>query len=152
MASAKQSFAKQAEAVACEHHELMDRLSQLDSALDSLVCYAEVYADLGGSARVVESGKWLHGWLPQHFVREEETVLAAAARLGPEFAAFAREMKQQHRDFGARLQKFCKVMDDLSTTPDLEHCICELKEQGKALTASMAAHMGAEERKFASIK
>ncbi len=152
MGSAKQSFAAQSASISCEHEQLMGRLSELDSALDSLVCYSEVYADLAGARHVVDTGRWLAGWLPEHFVREEETVLASVARLGPEYAAFTREMKRQHKEIATRLQNFCHVADDLERTSDVEESICELKEQGKKLTSTMAAHMGAEERKLASVK
>lgn len=130
----------------------MQRLQKLDRALDALVCCSEVFADLASSAEVVEQGRWLSGWLPGHFVREEETVLAGVARLGPEFAAFAREMKRQHREMGARADAFCESAARLEHCDDLQQSICDLKDEGKRLTSSIAAHMGAEERTFATIK
>jgi hemerythrin HHE cation binding domain-containing protein len=152
MASANQTFQKHSEAISVEHQELMQRLQQLDSSLDKLVCYAEVYADLASSADVVQTGRWLAGWVPEHFAREEQTVLASVARLGPEFAAFSREMKQQHKEISVRLESFCRVANHLEDAADLEQTICKLKEQGKSLTTFMATHMGAEERKFSTVK
>ncbi len=145
-------LSKASQDVQHEHEQLMQRLRKLDRALDALVCYAEVYADLASSAEVAEEGRWLSGWLPGHFVREEETVLAGVALLGPEFAAFAREMKRQHREIGARAAAFCEAAACLPHCDDLQRSICDLKEEGKRLTGSIAAHMDAEERTFATIK
>src|SRR5512146_1515682 len=92
-----------------DHQELMQRLSELDTALDQLVCYSEVYANLAGAGRVQQTGKWLAGWLPAHFVYEEASWFAAAAKLGPEMAAFTRDLKQQHKDIGTRVQVFCEL-------------------------------------------
>lgn len=39
-----------------EHELLLGQLQELESALDGLVCYAEVYTDLGTAAQVYQSG------------------------------------------------------------------------------------------------
>ncbi|MFB3815324.1 MAG: hemerythrin domain-containing protein [Terriglobales bacterium] len=152
MASAEPAVSKVSEDVQHEHQQLIERLQKLDRALDALVCYSEVYADLGSSAEIVQQGRWLAGWLPGHFVREEETMLAPLARLGPDFAAFAREMKLQHQEIGRGVEAFCRAASRLRRAEDLQQSICDLKDQGKRLTSTMAAHLGAEERKFAAIK
>ncbi len=139
------------EAIVNEHHLLQQRLAGLDAALDALVCYSEVYVNLAGSAQVLSAGRWLSGWLPDHFVREEAGVLSDLARLGPDMATFAAEMARQHREISERLRAFCKVAVELEQTTDLETSICNLKETGKELTRFMAAHMGAEERKLRSL-
>jgi iron-sulfur cluster repair protein YtfE (RIC family) len=150
MASPKMALGKVN--IQSEHQELMQRLSELDTALDELVCYSEVYANLSGAGRVQQTGQWLAGWLPTHFVREEDSPFPAAAKLGPAMAAFTCVMKLQHKEIGTRLQAFCEVADQLETTSDIEQSITALKDQGKELTNFVAAHMGAEERKLAAVQ
>ncbi len=152
MASAKPALAMASDTMQQEHGELMQRLQKLDQALDALVCYSEVYADLSVCADLMREGRWLCGWLPGHFVREEETLLAALARLGPEYAAFVREMKRQHQEIGKGAAAFSAAAGRLEASDDLQQSICDLKEEGKRLTSTMAAHMGAEERKLATVK
>ena len=113
MASASPGIRNQSEAIQHEHQELLQRLADLDSALEALVCYSEVYANLASCADVVKTGRWLSGWLPEHFVREEEGVLKALAKLGPDMAKFAGEMKHQHREIAERVRKFCQIATGL---------------------------------------
>ncbi len=142
----------QSEMIQQEHQELLRRLADLDSALEAIVCYSEVYANLASCADVIKAGRWLSGWLPPHFLREEEGVLKALAKLGPDMAKFAAEMKRQHREIAERVQKFCQVAAGLEQAADLQDSICDLKQAGKELTGFMAAHMGAEERKLRSLE
>ena len=152
MASPRMALEKASTNIQTEHGELMQQISQLDTALDGLICYAEVYADLAAMQRVLQAGSWLDNWLPDHFLREEETLFVAAARLNPEVSGFVREMKHQHTDIGVRLQAFCKLMQQVETTSDIEQSVTALKQEGKQLTNFMAAHMGAEERRFGGLK
>ncbi len=143
---------KSSQNVQHEHQQVLQRLEQLKRALDALVCDSEVYADLGSSAEIAQEGRWLAGWLPGHFEREERTVLAGVARLGPAFKAFAGEMKRQHREIGTRADAFCQAAGHLQQCEDLQQSVCELKEQGMWLARTMVAHIGAEERTLASIR
>lgn len=150
MASPKMALGKVN--IQSEHQELMQRLSELDRALDDLVCNSEVYANLAGAARVQQTGNWLAGWLPAHFVHEEELLFAAAAKLGPQMAAVTANLKQQHKEIGARVQVFCGLANGLETTVDIEESVTALKDQGKELLNFMAAHMGAEEHRLSAVK
>ncbi len=152
MAGTGPAIHDQSEMIQHEHQELLRRLADLDSALEAMVCYSEVYANLASCEDVIKTGRWLSGWLPPHFVREEEGVLKALARLGPDMAKFAAEMKRQHREIGERVQKFCQIATGLEQAADLQDSICGLKQAGKELTTFMAAHMGAEERKLRSLE
>jgi iron-sulfur cluster repair protein YtfE (RIC family) len=134
-----------------DHRELMQQLSELDQALESLICYSEVYADLAGVQRAMDTARWLAGRLPDHFVREEQGIFATIAKLGPDSAAFAQEMRGQHTEIGQRIDSFRKAAESFIDAPDLQQSIGELKDAGKALASLMAAHMGAEERKYALL-
>src|SRR5512146_2639302 len=140
----------QSEQIHHDHELLTERLAALEVALQGLVCYPEVFADLAGSLAVVDAGRWLCAWLPEHFVAEEQT-LADLAKLGPEWLAFAAEMARQHRDICERLHTFCQIAGELEQTPDLEDFVCRLKQTGQDLTRFMVAHMGAEERKLRTL-
>ncbi len=151
MASAK-TYGKSAVELTGEHQEMMRKLAELDAALESLICYSEVYADLAGVQHAQSMAKWLVQQLPEHFQEEERGILAEIARLGPEFAAFSREMKRQHQQIDDRVKAFCQAANTFQDAADLQQCISDLKEAGKSLATFMATHMGAEERKYASLK
>jgi hypothetical protein len=152
MAGANTTFKKASQEMQTEHQELMQKLSELDHALECLICYSEVFADLAGVQQAHTTARWMAGWLPTHFLREEQGILNGMSRLGPEFATFAREMKRQHKEIATRLEGFRKKADGFTSATDLQQSIEELKEEGKALASFVAAHMGAEERKYATLK
>ncbi len=151
MAILTPSFVTESQLVQREHHVLMNELSELQSALDALTCYSEVYANLASTEEIYRCGRHLLQWLPGHFENEETTVLADIAKLSPELGAFAREMKRQHRDLRERLEKFCRAIEEFEDSEDLGGAIDELKERGVEFTRELAAHMGAEERKFTQL-
>ncbi len=142
---------EQSETVENEHKTLQQRLASLDAALDAIECYSEVYVNLRSTTDVLVAGFWLSGWLPEHFLREEQGLLSELAKLGPDMATFSGEMARQHREIADRLRAFCRVAVELEEATDLEASICTLKETGKELTRFMAAHMRAEERKVRSL-
>ncbi len=134
-----------------QHLTLMQQLQELDGALAGLVCYSEVYANLGTAEQVCRCGRELRETVPSHFAHEEQVVLEAVAVLGPQWAAFAREMKGQHLKLQGKLDSFCDVADRLGTSEDLEESINELKQRGEEFAAQMLSHMVAEEKKLNTI-
>jgi hypothetical protein len=148
MGTVTSSFQTETEIVHREHRVLMGELDDLQAALDSLVCYSEVYANLAGTEQVYRCGRHLLEWLPGHFDNEESTVLTDMQRISPELAAFAREMKNQHKSLRGRLELFCRAIEDFEDSEDLGEAIDELKSRGREFARELAAHMGAEERKF----
>ncbi len=134
-----------------EHLTLMQQLQELDGALAGLVCYSEVYANLGPADSVCRCGRELRETVPSHFAHEEQAVLDAVALLGPQWAAFAREMKGQHLQLQGKLDAFCDAADRLRTAEDLEQSICTLKQRGEEFADQMLRHMVAEERKLNTI-
>lgn len=134
-----------------QHLTLMQQLQELDGALAGLVCYSEVYANLGTAEQVCRCGRELRETVPSHFAHEEQVVLDAVALLGTQWAAFAREMKGQHLQLQGKLDAFCEAVDRLGTAEDLESSICELRQRGEDFAGQMLSHMVAEERKLNSI-
>jgi hypothetical protein len=151
MASAKTVTCKSCNQLQLEHREMWRKLSELDAALESLICYSEVFADLAGVQQAQDMARWLAVALPEHFVDEERGVLAQIGRQGAESAAFSREMKRQHKEISARVETFRQAAHTFQEASDLQQSICNLKEAGNALATFITAHIGAEERKFATL-
>lgn len=152
MTDSVRSLRKDSESLQGEHHEVRRRLAELDHALEGLICYSEVYADFAGVQCAKETAAWLASQMPGHFLCEEQGLFAAFSEMGPESAAFARDMLQQHRVIKTRVECFCKAAESFVDAVDLQQSIVELKDAGKALAEIMDTHMGAEERKYAQLR
>ena len=152
MATQDPEVRREAASLHREHEELMGRLDQLDSALEQIVCYSEIFTDLATANQAASSGKWMAEWLPRHYAREETTVLETIARMSPELASFAREMKHQHKELRLRLENFRELISHPHEASDLELAVAELKRQGKDFTRLMRLHMSAEDQKFGSLE
>ena len=152
MASLDPNFHEETADLHREHEQLMAQLDQLDSALEQMVCYTEVLTDLAMANHAAARGKWMAEWLPKHHAHEETTVLEMVAKMSPELAAFAREMKRQHNEMRLRLETFRDHLAHVGERRDLETAVAELKREGKDLTRMMRLHMSAEERKFTGLE
>jgi hypothetical protein len=152
MASLDPNFHEETVNIHQEHEELLARLDQLDGAVEQMVCYAEVFTDLATANQAANQSKWMAEWLPRHYEREETTVLETIAKMSPELASFAREMKRQHNEIRLRLESFRERIAHLTGSADLERAVNELKKDGKDFTRMMRLHMAAEEKKFASVE
>ncbi len=152
MAGLDPKFHKETLSIHQEHEELVAQLDQMDAALEQMACYAEVFTDLATANQAISRGRWMAEWLPRHYEHEETTVLETIARMSPELASFAREMKRQHNEMRVRLENFRDRIEHLSQTGDLENAVNQLKKDGKDLTRMMRLHMAAEEKKFASVE
>ena len=145
------AFRSESELIHHEHQALSSELAALEFALDSLICYSEVFTNLAATERVYRCGRHLARTLPEHFENEEATVLAEIAGVSPELGDFAEEMKRQHRELRQKLTGFCLLIDQVENSNDIEQTVFEVKERGLELARSLAAHMDAEERKFSSL-
>jgi DUF438 domain-containing protein len=135
-----------------EHEVLLAQLDQLDAALEQIDCYAEIFTDLVTANHAMSRGKWMAEWLPRHYAHEETTVLETIAKMSPELASFAREMKRQHSEMRVRLESLRDRLTHLSETSDLVGAVHQMRKEGKDLTRMMRLHMAAEEKKFASVE
>ncbi len=152
MASLDPSFHRQTANIHREHEELIAQLDTLDAALEQIVCYAEIFSDLATANQAISSGQWMAEWLPRHHAEEETTVLETMAKMGPELASFAREMKRQHTEMRIRLEAFRDHVARLGENRDLEAAVSELKREGKDLTRMIRLHMAAEEKKLNGLE
>ena len=148
MAALAPSFWTESKTVHNEHQALMEDLNELDYALDGLECYSEVFASFATADKVLELGNRVAQLLPTHFVHEEETVLTGVAKISPDLAEFAGEMRGQHEHLRAQLAEFCRALEHLRAWDDPSESVCEVKEQGKAFTAEMRHHIALEEQRL----
>lgn len=152
MASLDPNFHEAAVSIQQEHEDLIAHLDRLDAALEQIVCYSEVFSDLATANQATGNGKWIAEWLPKHYAHEETTVLQAFARMGPELASFAREMRRQHGEIRVRLENLRDHLAHLNENRDLEAAVAELKQEGRDLSRLMRLHMAAEDKKFSSVE
>ena len=152
MASLDPKFHEETLSIHQEHEELVAQLDQMDAALEQIVCYSEIFTDLATANQALSRGKWMAEWLPRHYEHEETTVLATIAKMSPELASFAREMKRQHNEMRVRLESFRDRMEHLSEASDLEDAVNQIKKDGTNLTRMMRLHMAVEEKKFAGLE
>jgi hypothetical protein len=151
MAEITAAFRSDTQLIHHEHQALSSELAALEFALDSLICYSEVFTNLACTERVYRCGRHLARTLPEHFENEEATVLAPLAGLSPELARFAEDMKRQHAQLRQQLTGFCLLIDQVENSRDIEQTVSELKERGLEFARALAAHMAAEERQFSSV-
>jgi len=135
-----------------EHEELLAQLDRLEGALEQIVCYSEIFTDLATATEATSSGQWIAEWLPKHYAHEETTLLQTIARMSPELASFAREMKRQHAEMRLRLENLRDHIAHLGENRELEAAVAELKQEGRDFTRMVRLHMAAEENKFAAIE
>jgi hypothetical protein len=152
MANLDPNFHEESVCIRREHEELLAQLDRLESALEQIVCYSEIFTDLATANRATSSGKWIAEWLPKHYAHEETTVLQTIARMSPELASFAREMKRQHTEMRIRLENLRDHIAHLGENRDLEAAVAELKQEGRDFTRLVRLHMAAEENKFAGVE
>lgn len=145
------AFRSDSQLIHHEHQALSSELAALEFALDSLICYSEAFTHLAATERVYRCGRHLARTLPVHFENEEATVLAEIASLSPELNEFSAEMKRQHQELRQQLTRFCLLIDQVEGSSDIERTVSEVKDHGLQFARALAAHMDAEERKFASI-
>ncbi len=141
----------ESKAIHDEHLSLIGDLAQLDGGLRRLECYSEVFANLAGAEQVKYYGRRLASQLPEHFRREEETVLATVSKVSPELAGFAQQMRHEHEELRARLAAFSSALEQLEAAQDLYEAICQLHERGKALTQQLGRHVALEEQELSGF-
>jgi hypothetical protein len=148
MAALAPSFWTESKAVHNEHQALMEDLNELDYALDGLECYSEVFANFATAGQVLACGNRVAKLLPEHFGHEEVTLLAGVAKISPDLAEFAGEMRVHHDYLRVQLADFCQALKHLRAGDDPGEALYEVKERGKAFTAEMRSHVALEEQRL----
>ena len=89
--------------------------------------------------------------LPDHFKREEQTVLPAASRVSPELAEICGELKGEHAELVKRVSAFRAALEMFETSDDLEQVIWQLKGAGRELTSYLRRHVAKEEDELSAF-
>jgi hypothetical protein len=148
MAALAPSFWTESKTIHNEHQALMEDLNELDFALDGLECYSEVFANFATASQVLACGGRVAKLLPEHFGHEEKTLLAGVAKISPDLAEFAGEMRVQHVHLRARLADFCQALEHFRAGDDPAESLYEVKERGKTFTCEMRSHVELEEQRL----
>ena len=126
MATLTAEFRAETERIHKEHLALEGVLTELDVALDRLICYAEVFTDLAGADEVRRCGRILARVLPEHCHREEAILLDRVADVSPQLRVFSQEMRQEHAAILARLAHLTTTLNEFDRTEDLSEAIWHL--------------------------
>ena len=151
MATLTPAFHTESQQIHGDHTLLIRELRALDLALDRLENHSEVFGNLATAKEVQFLGKALASELPDHFRREERTILTTVSKVSPQLAEFAREMERQHEGLRARLNTFCVALEELEAANDLDGAIADLKKTGKVLTCELGRHIALEEEELAGF-
>ncbi len=151
MATLTPAFRADSERIHKEHQILGHILTRLESALDHLVCYSEVYANLATADDVRRYGRQLAEQFPGHCRREEAALLDPIAEVSPELGEFCKQMRNEHQDLLVRLATFSSALDAFDKAEDLYEAVCRLKDVGKELTGDLRRHVETEERELSGF-
>ena len=147
-----QQIATEAALVHDDHLHLLDSPYELDSAVNSLECYSEVFANLAGLNRAQHVARTLASEIPHHFAVEESGLLASVAELSPDLETFARAMALEHRRLDGQLSHLLTQLEQLSYNSDLEWAVDTVKEGCDQFVRHMITHMQAEEKRVAAVQ
>ena len=145
MASFAPGFRSVSNQVHCDHERLIDDLSELGDALDDLSGCSEIFAYRAAAERVSRCGQRLSQILPEHFLREETSLLDTIAKVSPELAEFAREMRSQHVALRSRLGEFCTAVQKLEHAGDYGDAVSSVNDSGRSLITEVREHVVLEE-------
>jgi hemerythrin-like domain-containing protein len=145
------AFRAESERIHNEHQFIGHVLSKLDSALDHLVCYSEVYANLASAEDVRLYGRQLAEQFPGHCRREEAVLLNPVSQVSPELREFCNQMRLEHQDLIVRLATFRDALDAFDKADGLYEAVCQLKEVGKDLITDVRRHVETEEHELSGF-
>lgn len=151
MATLDKQFSLESNAIAHEHKAVVNELAALSLALDQMCRESDEFANLAAAKQVQFLVKDLTQLLPGHFLHEERTVLGTVAEVSRELAAFAQEMKRQHRDLERRFADFRVTLEQLDTVENLDSAFARIKQQGRDLVRDLERHIQAEESELSGF-
>ena len=145
MATFPVSFRSDSDRIHRDHQALFAELASFEQALEDVGSGGEVFANLYGTERIGHHGRRLATLLPEHFQREERTLLPTIAHVSPELEEFAGEVRREHHQLRDRLIEFCSVLERLESGDDFAETVTALKKAGRTLAHDLNAHIALEE-------
>ncbi len=147
MATFPTSFRSDSARIHGEHQELLRQLADLISALEALGP-STLSVDPLGAGRLRRSASRLEVFLGSHFRHEEATLLDAVAPVSPELAEFARQIRQEHQRFTARMNAFRTEAAALEAGNHGGAGLRKVREAGEILAHDLAEHIALEENQL----
>ncbi len=132
-----------------DQKNLKNDLAHFADALDCLSSSSDVFENLDAAEQVIYHGRRLADHLCGQFACKEEAELATIARISPELAEVAQNLRREHEELCTRLATFSRAVEQLAVAEDLSEAICPIKEQGKALVQQIGRHLALEESELA---
>ncbi|HEY4581099.1 MAG TPA: hemerythrin domain-containing protein [Candidatus Acidoferrales bacterium] len=151
MASLSEPFRVESKLVHEEHVAILHYLAELDRGLDRLGEITGDTLDAKLYEEIHHYGRLLATAMPEHFRREEQTVLDTVSQVSPELAEFAREMKTQHDQLRARLDLFCHTLEQMQLAESPAESAPELQRLGKNFTRELGRHVALEESELSGF-
>jgi len=151
MATFSPAFLVSTKTIHGEHTHLLSDLNRLTAALNRLDCYSEAFADLSSVDEVRTLIKRLCDSLPEHFDREEETVLQPVTEVSPELRELVGDLKKEHEDLRAGLATLSLALAELDSADDLYDAIWYIKELGTDFIHKLGRHVAVEEHELAGF-
>ena len=145
MATFPVTFRSDSDRIRCEHQALVAELTCFQQALDDVSSAGEIFSNLYGAERIGHHGRRLATLLPEHFQREEASLLPTIAHVSPELEEFAGEVRREHKQLRERLVEFCNVLERLEAGDDVANTVIALKKSGRDLAHDLNAHIALEE-------
>ena len=151
MAILTPAFRSDSERIHSEHEVLLDKLTEMERALDHLAVRPDALAD-GANIEVVRGvGLKLTVEWPDHCRREEEELLKTVAEVSPELSDFCRRMREEHQVLMAQLALFRVDLQDLKDACDSRAAVEHLIDDGTKLARALRQHVELEERELSGF-
>jgi hypothetical protein len=139
------------EAVPREERELIVDLAGFDSAIECLDCLAGIAANLAAAQQVLHCCRRLELHLLKHLPDKEQINVATAARINPEYADFARNLKLEHEQLCSRLAGFSRAVQELEAVGNAYEAVRRIKEEGRQLAEQIGRHLAVERSQLAEF-
>ena len=150
MAILTAAFRADSQRIHGEHEVLLDRLMEMERALEHLALRGNAAADADLDV-VREVGLQLTREWPEHCRREEEELLRTVADVSPELGDFCRRMREEHQTLMAQLALFRVDLEDLKSARDPKVAVEHLIEDGAKLARALRHHVAMEERELSGF-
>ena len=151
MATLTPTFHEDAKHLHGDHLALGAAIDHLDAALDRLICFSEVYANLAAAGEVYRCGRELNAKFPRHCRREEAELLAPVSAVSPDLCELCGGLAREHQEVLARLAAFTAALDEYERAADLDQAVRHVKETGKDLTHELRRHIAIEEHELSGF-
>jgi hemerythrin-like domain-containing protein len=149
MASFSPAFRSVSDRVHADHEGVIADLNELEAALDDLAGSRAGFAVREATEHISRCVERLSEVLPEHFRCEDTLLLETVAKVSPELAEFAREMREQHRKLAGRVAELYRALERCSE--DRRESLDALNDCGQTLVSELRQHIVLEETELSGF-